>query len=548
MRFLSFLALCLLIVPTVAQDESKWLHPCDSEASPVMQAAAETIDYDATCKIFTACLDEGDNDTFACQMPTYQALITECDPADDQCVARVRLTAATLTMFDNPYYGSIRDEFPIELRTAAPAMISAFEAGNYEEAIRLLENLSAENDPHPMWYYSAGVLYELLDDTDSALAAYQQALRVREDSAFTYTARAELLGELGRTDEAALDVYLLSEIAAESPGYEAVIIDLTGRYPLDDNLFEDWLRYPVESGGYGVIGSFFGDGSLEEPTPARLAFIADGDILIAENVSNLFGMTRTVASDPDEPSVIVLQRIAENMYTYRYPEYSADGITRIAFTDDIAHVREAVNYFEGGGQVSFLLGKLDSPDPREGRYPRCEGGARWRLSVGAWGRPATIYSEEAPELYFAPGGESARLFDESTWEFEVTDGPTCVDGTAWWQVRVPAGGLFWAAEADGSSYNLNPMTRPAVECPGTPRPSLHVGQSGKLAPDLGANNIRSEPTTNAEVVGSIPPEGIFNVLDGPVCADGFNWWRVDYNGLIGWTVEGQGETYYMNYE
>jgi hypothetical protein len=46
-------------------------------------------------------------------------------------------------------------------------------------------------------------------------------------------------------------------------------------------------------------------------------------------------------------------------------------------------------------------------------------------------------------------------------------------------------------------------------------------------------------------VGRIPGEDGFVVLEGPVCAEGYAWWRVDYNGTLGWTVEGTGEEYWV---
>jgi hypothetical protein len=48
------------------------------------------------------------------------------------------------------------------------------------------------------------------------------------------------------------------------------------------------------------------------------------------------------------------------------------------------------------------------------------------------------------------------------------------------------------------------------------------------------------------LIGQIPSGGVFSVLEGPICdANGRAWWRVDYNGLLGWTVEGQGSEYYV---
>jgi hypothetical protein len=47
------------------------------------------------------------------------------------------------------------------------------------------------------------------------------------------------------------------------------------------------------------------------------------------------------------------------------------------------------------------------------------------------------------------------------------------------------------------------------------------------------------------LVGSIPGGEVFNVLDGPFCADGLNWWLIEYGELIGWTVEGSGVEYWV---
>lgn len=59
------------------------------------------------------------------------------------------------------------------------------------------------------------------------------------------------------------------------------------------------------------------------------------------------------------------------------------------------------------------------------------------------------------------------------------------------------------------------------------------------------NNMRDAPTTSANLIGTIPSRATFAVLDGPVCMDGFYWWYVNYDGLIGWTVEGSADTYWL---
>lgn len=73
---------------------------------------------------------------------------------------------------------------------------------------------------------------------------------------------------------------------------------------------------------------------------------------------------------------------------------------------------------------------------------------------------------------------------------------------------------------------------------------LEVGMTARVTPGP-ANNVRAEPQTGAPLVGQIPGGDELTVIDGPVCADKFTWWQVDYDGLVGWTVEGTPEEYWI---
>jgi len=76
-----------------------------------------------------------------------------------------------------------------------------------------------------------------------------------------------------------------------------------------------------------------------------------------------------------------------------------------------------------------------------------------------------------------------------------------------------------------------------ASCPGF-ESQMQLGGTGKLAPGEPRNNVRANPSTSATQVGQITSQGTFQVLDGPVCANGYTWWEVDYSGVEGWTVEG----------
>lgn len=60
-----------------------------------------------------------------------------------------------------------------------------------------------------------------------------------------------------------------------------------------------------------------------------------------------------------------------------------------------------------------------------------------------------------------------------------------------------------------------------------------------------SNNVRENPSRDATRLGVIPSGAVLEVLEGPTCADGLQWWRVQYGSLIGWTVEGSDGEYWL---
>lgn len=67
-------------------------------------------------------------------------------------------------------------------------------------------------------------------------------------------------------------------------------------------------------------------------------------------------------------------------------------------------------------------------------------------------------------------------------------------------------------------------------------------------PDDPPNRVRSAPNTGAEVVAQIYPGTSVQVLEGPVCADGLVFWKVENASIpsgAGWTAEGDGSEYFL---
>lgn len=73
----------------------------------------------------------------------------------------------------------------------------------------------------------------------------------------------------------------------------------------------------------------------------------------------------------------------------------------------------------------------------------------------------------------------------------------------------------------------------AQECSPT---RLAVGGLGRV---LGTtpNRVRAEASLSGGQIGALESGVIFDVLDGPICADGVQWWLVESGSVRGWTAE-----------
>ena len=90
-----------------------------------------------------------------------------------------------------------------------------------------------------------------------------------------------------------------------------------------------------------------------------------------------------------------------------------------------------------------------------------------------------------------------------------------------------------------------PPPPPAFVCDGALPAQLRPGDTGRVTLEGTANRMRSGPTLGASIVTTIPPGGEFFVLDGPVCAERYVWYQVNYQGQIGWTAESSDAIYWL---
>lgn len=121
--------------------------------------------------------------------------------------------------------------------------------------------------------------------------------------------------------------------------------------------------------------------------------------------------------------------------------------------------------------------------------------------------------------------------------FVYTGGPTCADGMYWWQVNYH-GMTGWTAQGTDNRW-IEP-----VICAGFTNSRLSSLMYARVSPGL-PNNLRVSPSTASAVRTVIPAGAQISIVEGPVCAEGTAWWRVQYGYFDGWTAEGQSGSYWI---
>ncbi len=103
--------------------------------------------------------------------------------------------------------------------------------------------------------------------------------------------------------------------------------------------------------------------------------------------------------------------------------------------------------------------------------------------------------------------------------------------------------------------NMPTLTLPPTQtlsvyeaCSGAPATRLHIGDRARVAMYPYENQrIRQEPSSGSAILTLFRPGTLMKILEGPVCANGWVWWKVQSytTGDIGWTAEGDSNSYWL---
>jgi hypothetical protein len=196
---------------------------------------------------------------------------------------------------------------------------------------------------------------------------------------------------------------------------------------------------------------------------------------------------------------------------------------------------------EGSGSIYWLEPAFNYPTPTPFATQPSICQMPPRLTVGA---TAQVTFGPSNTLRASPGFSGAATGQLAGGTMvRVFSGPRCVDGINWWEVGEPFVFAGWTAEGQNGEYWLV-----SVVCPNGLVSRLAPNRTARVTPGT-PNNLRDQPPTGAvtsNVIGQIPGGAGFTIISGPQCgADGLMYWQVNYNGVIGWTAEGDQGVYWL---
>ncbi len=131
-------------------------------------------------------------------------------------------------------------------------------------------------------------------------------------------------------------------------------------------------------------------------------------------------------------------------------------------------------------------------------------------------------------------------------------GPVCSDDFIWWQITgfggEPGAQSGWVIERarTGQIY-----LEPAIIPPNEPCYSPLPFAVGDVVTAVTGVRLRNAPSQSSYTTTVIPTDGTMEILEGPNCQDGINWWRVrtafqtSRAPVTGWVAEGFPENYWI---
>ncbi len=172
----------------------------------------------------------------------------------------------------------------------------------------------------------------------------------------------------------------------------------------------------------------------------------------------------------------------------------------------------------------------DLTDPSEPIYAT--------LAAGRSGRGDRFIGLSQQRIALSPDGYQVALMDDAVQLWDAGEYGEIV-GTRGLRDLFTAG-VVWGA----TRWELDQLL-PPPRCAGALPSTLRAGERAWVIPNTSANNVRSVPSPSGALLGQLPPAEPFEILAGPVCAEGRAWYLVTNARLMGWTAQGDASSNYI---
>jgi hypothetical protein len=203
-----------------------------------------------------------------------------------------------------------------------------------------------------------------------------------------------------------------------------------------------------------------------------------------------------------------------------YPEaklyiIDKDGENLRALTGPIANNHSRISWSPDGQRLVF--GSMTADGCRDLSILELSTGAVTSLITSPWFEKDPVWSADGKYIVFsATNKDTCREFAESPY------------------------GPYQLFAADVNTQIISSAISPegAIEPALWPLVSIHLGWTYQVT-ELGKNlNIREQPSLSSQKLGSLMSKETFTVLDGPVNADAYQWWKIKTkNEIVGWIAD-----------
>jgi tetratricopeptide (TPR) repeat protein/uncharacterized protein YgiM (DUF1202 family) len=425
---------------------------------------------------------------------------------------------------------------------------SAKARADFSKALELDDTLYYAHNNLANLYYDIG-------DYDAALEGYNRALNVsesvmeREANGFSiiYSNRAGIFSQRGDYARAIADLEKSLELDRyNAPSYLFLgeVYAKQGKVVEAAEMYYEYIYAYVES---MPVKPYTANRSYEVRLRNREAievilFLNAGDVLnVAAAVTD-----RTQRADPllvlldsfrnpiiaDDDSGINANAVISDFVApisgdyflilsngYSYSQTGVDGLINLS----IQQTRNNTAVINSTPTPSTTGATPVSP-PEEGTALEAGAFASYRLLVNDI---AQIYTTKGDRLNLRaqPGLSSDILakLDKGTL-VTLLEGPRKEDGLQWWRIRTPEGLEGWSVERVDEEQTL--------------RMALIVGEDVIVTTDGERLNVRETPSTSGTRLFQIEDGTRATLLEGPVIANNFAWWRVRLSdGRMGWVVD-----------